>query len=282
MSSLSDRIKIFSDGSVQLVSQEIIVPTHYPWFAFIEHWHTLYGRSYIAQRRIEEGNPYLHAGASGDPSVFACNLDTNDRAVHMTPALEQWLFDRNVESCGGNRTYDQVIQAVRNAIKGDKAFSNGTGFDDGYQSTILNENIGAEPWKLQLTCANGFTGKVVGPKQRKAGKWCYPFETMNAQDSATLDRTLANSWWTFMTATVSTIEPAPKGLVTPFPYHGDYDVVIPFIANGNRADWIGGVPVSWIEEKWVRFLPEDTNQPQFPYYDCWVSEAQWKEGRNIN
>lgn len=250
----------------------VIVPSVFPQFARIRHWHERYGVSYIARRRIEENNPRLHAGAGGDPAIFQLSTRPKDKAVYMTPEIEWWMYGLFKESCGNRLLESQIKQAYRNAFSGQKAFNNFTSWEDGYQSVVLGSHIGAEPQRLQLVICNGATVKVVGPATTIAGSRVYPIEVMNAQDKNTLKRTLKDAWWLIYTATVSTIEPAPEGQVDPFPYLGDYDIPIPLLANNTT--------VGFVEAGWVEFLGNIT-EPSFPYYRSWVSFERWKSGRGL-
>ena len=253
------------------VKEEIIQPT-FPTFGRIIHWHERYGVSYIAQRRIEEGNPNLHKGAGGDPAVFQLNQSSSDRAVFLTPILENWIFGLQTESCRNTLTLTQKKQAYRNLMRGDKAFTNKSGWTDGKQSVILNENMGAEQQRLQLTIANGATVKILGDKIRRGGEDVYPIEVMDAKNPNTITRTIANSWWMMFPATVSTVEPAPEGNVDPFPYLGDNDVIVPLLANNTT--------VGYVEAGWIELLGNIT-QPVYPYYRTWVDEQSWKSRRGL-
>lgn len=247
-------------------------PSTYPQFARIKHWHERYGRSYIAQRRIEENNPRLHAGASGDPAVFQLVQKSSDRPVSMTPEIEWWIKRLFVESANGQATDAQVIQAYRNAWSGQKAFNNFASWSDGYQSVVLNAHMGKEPMKLQPTICNGATVKVLGPKTTVVGHQVYPIEVLNAQDKNTVKRTLKDAWWMIFAATNSTIEPAPEGNVDPFPYLNDHDIVIPLMGNNTT--------VAYVEAGWIEFLG-NIQYPVYPYYRTWVTETEWKLGRGI-
>lgn len=253
----------------------VAAPTTWPRFARIKHWHERYGRSYIAQRRVEESNPYLHAGAAGDPAVFQLVQKASDKAVTLTPELEMWMKRLFVESSNGHVVDKEVIRAYKNATQGGKAFTNYSGWDsqEGHQSVVIGCNLGMEPMKLQLTIGNGATVKVVGPLTQLGGQVVYPIEVLNAHDPATLKRTLKDAWWLIFAATNSTIEPAPEGQVDPFPYLADYDVPIPLLANhATRA---------YVEAGWIEFLG-DISAPVYPYYRTWITEARWKSSRGIS
>jgi len=262
---------IFEDNSEQVFIEES-VPT-FPTFARVKHWHERFGLSYLAYARWESGNPRLHAGSYGDPAVFQLNCSSSDHPVHMTPEIENWALGLLRQSSKGTMTEDKLKLAYRNLYEGMKAFTNGFGWDDGYQSVILNLNMGKEAQKLQLTMANGATIKILGRIQRRGGQLVYPFEVMNAQDPNTLKRTLKDSWWLMFPATNSTLEPQPKGTVEPFPKLNDYDLIVPMLANNTN--------VGYIQAEWVEFLGNNITQPVFPYYKTWVSEEQWKMNRGL-
>ncbi len=247
-------------------------PIQWPQFARVKHWHERYGRSYIAQRRVEENNPNLHAGAGGDPAVFQRVQLPKDRPVAMTTEIERWIYGLFVEASNGRVPERAVIQAYRNAFSPQKAFTNFTSWGDGRQSVILPANLGNEPMGLQPTICNGATVRVTGNKTRVGGQECYPIEVFNAQDPAILKRTLKDAWWLIFAATNSTIEPAPEGQVDPFPYNGDYDVPIPSMNNNSTT--------GYIEAGWIEFTGNIT-APVYPYYRTWISEAKWKENRGI-
>ena len=249
-------------------------PSPYPTFGRVKHFHERFGRSYIAQKRIDENNPSLYAGAGGDPAVFQLRSDGNP--VLLTPALESWMYRLLVESSQGKLSSNQVKLAYRSMLQGQRAYTNGFGWNDGYQSIILGENIGRGLMKLNLTIANGATVKLLGDKVWRKGEYQYPIEVLNAQDLSTLSRTLKANWWTIFTATNSTVDPAPEGKVEPFPKlensNTTYDVVIPLLANN--------ATVGWIESGWIEVLGQ-IKEPRYPYYKTWVSEAQWKINRGL-
>lgn len=270
MASLTNKLSILSNGNLKFPSK----PTTWPRFARIKHWHERYGRSYIAQRRVEESNQYLHAGAGGDPAVFQLVQRPTDKAVSLTPELEMWMKRLFVESSQGRLSDSMVVRAYKGAMKGNRAYTNFSGWDsqDGHQSVVIGCNLGMEPMKLQLTIGNGATIKVLGEARRVAGIMSYPIEVLNAQDPKTLTRTLKDAWWLIFPASNSTLEPAPEGQVDPFPYLGDYDVPIPLLANNTT--------VGYVEAGWVEFLG-DISEPVYPYYRTWVSELQWKRNRGL-
>jgi hypothetical protein len=272
-------ISLNVSGVETLFQRKIIVqPSGFPRFARVKHWHERYfnaagqGLSYIAAMRQISGNPRLYTGAGGDPSVFKLNSTSTDRAVHLTPDIEWWMFNLLRQSSKGMLLTSQVKTAYKNMLQGQKAFTNFAGWSDGYQSVVLNMNIGAEPQRLMLAMANGATIRVLGDKIKRGGQWCYPFEVMNAQDKNTLNRTLKDSWWLMMPATNSTVEPAPEGTVNNFPYFGNYDAIIPMLANNTT--------VGYIQAEWVEFLGNIT-QPVYPYYRSYISESEWKKNRGL-
>lgn len=256
-----------------------IVTTEWPRFARVKHWHERYqgpdgrGLSYIAAKRQLEGDPTLHPLAGGDPAVFQLNQSSTDRPVSLTPDLEKWIYRLDIESSQGKVSNAQVRKTFRNKMHGGKAFTNRTGWSNGYFSAVLGENPGADPQRLQLTIANGATIKVIGPKTRRGGVDVYPIEVLNAQDPNTVNRTLKDAWWMIFAATNSTIEPAPEGRVEPFPHLENYDVMIPLLANNTT--------VGYIEAGWVEFLEGPLSAPVYPYYQSVVTEEQWKQNRRI-
>lgn len=253
-----------------------VVVTEFPHFARVRHFHERYkdeqgrGLSYLAYIRMREGR-MVHRGAGGDPSVFQLNQSSKDRAVYLTPELENWMYGLLVESSQNKLPAEQVKKAYRNMLQGAKAFTNRTGWSDGCQSVVLKVNLGAEQQRLQLTICTGATIKVIGDKFKRGGKWVYPIETLNAQDPNTLKRTLKDAWWLMFAATNSTVEPKTEGNVDPFPNLNDFDVVIPMLSNNTD--------VGYIESGWVEFI--NTTQPVYPYYRTFVTEEEWKNNRGV-
>lgn len=140
---------------------------------------------------------------------------------------------------------------------GAKAFTNKTGWDNGYQDVILDENMGKENFKLQPTICHGATVKVMREPFMKGGVLVSEIEILDALDPATLTRTYANSRHLIFPAINWYRFPEPHGKADYFPLFDEHDVPIPLLGYGTNR--------GYIETQWLRFITND-EYPANPYW----------------
>lgn len=194
---------------------------------------------------------------NGIPSVFQLIQSPKNKPISLSPEVQRWMFGIFRECAPSYFTDVEIKKCWRNAFMGAKAFTNKTGWDNGYQDVILDENMGAENFKLQPTICHGATVKVMREPFMKGGVLVSEIEILDVLDPATLTRTYANSRHLIFPAINWYRFPEPFGKADYFPLFDEHDVPIPLLGYGTNR--------GYIETQWLRFITND-EYPANPYW----------------
>jgi hypothetical protein len=191
------------------------------------------------------------------------------------PIAERWqyywvdlfslsLYDKLYNQLTGPEM-DVIKLAFRSVTKGDRAFTNGHGWDDGYADYINGVNKGAAPMEQETINCGGNVVELLSDVIRVGGKDVYQVATLDGNRPPP-DPLVVNhrtSPWLIFKATISRregLDPstgkwAREDIVIPFDQLQGRDVPIPFMGKG---------PSNYIEAERVRVLPEASPLPD-PY-----------------
>ena len=239
----------------------------WPRPARIKHYHERWkhrttgeGLSYIAYKMHYEGWGW----AAGDPAAVPFVQQAGVKPVRITPQMEWFIYGLLVESANGALTENQLEAAYRNLLRDDKCYNNKTGWNNGYQSVVLGENLGSEMMRMTGVICTGAMVKVLGPEERIAGKTVYPVLALNNMDATSYQAKYQSDIFTIHAATNSVTapkaDPYHPGKVDPWPILGDAHKSTPFPIFGQ------GVNKVYIEKDWIELLPHETNARLNPYY----------------
>lgn len=242
--------------AVSFKRRTIALP-RWPYPARVKHWHERYGLSYVAWKQKNEGWPL---GITGDPAVVPLVHPSDWQPPLLTPDLEWWWYRLMIQASHNTLLDDVIYRCYEQTTRGDKAFTDYAGWDNGNQSVVLGVNLGASLMRMGGRIANGATVLVTGDAVEIAGKLCWPIRLLDALSPSTLLQTWKSCWWGIFAATNSVREPYPFGVVDPFPILGDagWSVPVPLLGQGTTT--------GYIEHDWVEWLPYETMARQWPYY----------------
>ncbi len=252
----------------------------------IRHYHEVFfhpttgeGLSYIAQKMIYDGWKW----APGDPAAVPFVQEAKVPPVRISPAMEHFIFNLIKESANGAMTDKQLRNVYANLLRGDKCYNNKASYLEGYQSVILNENVGAEEMKLTGVLTTGAMGWALGDEMTVGGKRVYKILALNSKDVGSWIEKQGSQWvnkksfyddiWCIHAATNSVTapkeDPYHPGKVDPWPGLGDIHKSTPFPIFGNGRNYV------YVESKWVKRLPLDTNTRLNPYYMSSYGEVDY-------
>jgi hypothetical protein len=231
-------------------------------FGFLLHDYDLYGFS--RPSRNEAGRAAL-----GPPQTAKVL-----QPVFM-PITEPWqhywadlfslsLFDKLYNQLAGSDR-DAIEQAFRSVTKGDRAFTNKHGWDNGYADYINGENTSADPMEQETINCGGNVVELLSDVIQVGGRDAYQVATLDGSrpppDPLVVNH--CSTPWLIFKATISRREGfdprtghwAREDIVIPFAQLQSHDVPIPFMGNGA---W------NYIDAGRIRVLPEASPLPD-PY-----------------
>lgn len=122
-------------------------------------------------RPTENGNP---------PRIFGlpdtCKLKNSDLVTLRSPMQWYW-FTLLERSAGSSMTLAEVKNAFRSLTRGDAAFTNQHGANNGYQDFVNGLNPGADPMKFEPIITTGLV-EILGDPRTIKGELCYPIKVI--------------------------------------------------------------------------------------------------------
>lgn len=115
---------------------------------------------------------FTYGDSIGLPNVWKAIGESRDIKVPINAAVQLHIFDILKRSTVG-LTDSEVMAIWKNLMKGNIAFANGTGWDDGNADYIQGINLDREPIRLEQILIGGGTHLVTeeGPKISKIFAW---------------------------------------------------------------------------------------------------------------
>lgn len=115
---------------------------------------------------------FTYGDGTGLPNVWKAIGETNDIKVPINQAVQEHIFDIVKRSTVG-LTDTEHMAIWKNLMKGNIAFANGTGWDNGRADFIQGINLEKEPIQLEQILIGGGTHLVTeqGPKISKIFAW---------------------------------------------------------------------------------------------------------------
>lgn len=165
-----------------------------------------------------------------------------------------------------NSTEKSIInRAFRSVTKGNRAFTNRRGWDDGYADYINGVNTDASPMEQETINCGGNVVELLSDIIRVGGKDVYQVVTLNGDQPPPdpLEINHETAPWLVFKATISRREGydkrtgkwAREDIVIPFDQLQNRDVPIPFMGKGS---------FNYIEAERIRVLPDGSPLPD-PY-----------------
>lgn len=155
--------------------------------------------------------------------------------------------------------------AFKSVTKGNRAFTNGRGWDDGYADYINGVNLDATPMEQETINCGGNVVELLSDIIRLGGKDVYQVVTLDGDRPPPnpLEVNHKTTPWLIFKATISRREGydprtgkwAREDIVIPFDQLQGHDVPIPFMGDG---------PSNYIEAERIRVLPDGAFLPD-PY-----------------
>jgi hypothetical protein len=208
----------------------------------------------------------------GLPNVWKAIGESKDIKVPINAAVQLHIFDILKRSTVG-LTDSEVMAIWRNLMKGNIAFANGTGWDDGNADYIQGINLDKEPIRLEQILIGGGSHLMTeeGPKISKIFAW-----DLKNREAAFLQSTPWNcpeGWQPcVISRTQHLAEPDPDILN---PQHDAlgfrYEEITPFPRTENiGANYIYMPTVTWdkdyllIDNTSLRFMTDEEVKPAVP------------------
>jgi len=235
--------------------------TLYPYYAQIKnHCEWTKDLGLPIQSYLEYTNPKKtwEQLPNGLPAVGQLVQTSKQKPVVMTKAIQQWAFQILWNYAPEDFTRADVVKVWRNLYEGMKAFTNKTGWDNGYRDWIQELNLNKEDMKLQPAISHGATVKVKRAPFNMYGLLTVEIECMDAFDPSIFSKNPRTHPHLFFPAVNWNKSPAPHGHGEPFPKMEERDQFIPLLGNHTTSCYM---PLSW-----VRFLKPDTAIPVNPYW----------------
>jgi hypothetical protein len=235
-----------------------IVERQYPCYAqILNHVQWTAKMGLPVQNILDYTN--VPARFGGIPSVFQLVQTAMQKPVSLTKALQEWMFGLLEENAPTWYTRDQIVQAWANLYNGMKAYTNKTGWDNGYADYIQKLNLESEPMKLQPCISHNATVLVKRAPFRMYNAMTCEIECADAFDPATLSLTWAGNTHLLFAALNWARFPLPYGKGEPFPKLGGNTLPVPLLGNHTTS--------AYIQEEWLRFLDADEPVPAEMYWE---------------
>jgi hypothetical protein len=162
----------------------------------------------------------------------------------------------------GTAAVSTINTAFASTTKGNRAFTNGHGWDDGYADYINNRNPDAAPMEQETIITGGNVVELLSGIVRVGGKDVYKVATLDG-DQPPPDVTQVNHLtapWLIFKATISRREGydvgtgkwAREDVVIPFDQLQGSDVTVPFMGRGT---------FNYIEAERIQVLPDSSPLP---------------------
>lgn len=262
----------YSDNTTNTFSK-VVAPTTYPRFAQVLN-HVQWTAKYDPPARNILVYTNVAARFGGIPSVMQqIQTNTGNRTISLPDDIQWWMFSLFEECAPVGMSLADIKKCWRNAFMGAKAFTNKTGWDNGYRDVVLGENLNnPEGFKLMATICHGATVKVLRPPFYKAGIMQAEYEILNILDPSIVNRTYRDNRhlifpainWSRCYIWVNgkrVIDPSfyPHGRAEAFPLLNGRDVPIPLLGYGTTKGYIAN--------DWLRYLSPNEPIPANPYWD---------------
>lgn len=136
-------------------------------YAQIKHW----GQTGL-YKDYKDFRGFTYGDQTGLPNVWKAIGESNDIKVPIVEEVQHHIFDVLQRSTIG-LTITTQLAIWRNLMKGNIAFANGTGWDNGNADYIQGINLEHEPIRLEQILIGGGTHLVTeqGPKISKIFAW---------------------------------------------------------------------------------------------------------------
>lgn len=232
-------------------------------FVQIKHWgQTGLFKSYKDFRK------FTYSIDTGLPSVWKVISEAKDKIIHLNEAAQKKIMEIIERSTVGLTPKEQLA-IWKNLTKGNIAYANGRGWDDGYADYIQKTNLDKEGIGLEPIITSGSTLRLLekGPKYSKI--WAYDLQN-NLQGFLKSDPW--TEFWGWMPAVISRDRPVldSRGRPTddiyeeifPFPRTekiGYNYIYMPFVAWGKNYQLV--------ENTSLRFMTEDEVYPAIPLWN---------------
>ncbi|MGZ9221236.1 MAG: hypothetical protein ACXW4Q_03945 [Anaerolineales bacterium] len=231
-------------------------------FGYLLHDYDLYGLSRPSRNRAP-------VSAQGLPETIKT---VNPEFMPLTRQWQNYWVDLFSLS-PYNKLYDGLTsaeksiikQAFKSVTKGNRAFTNRRGWDDGYADYINGVNTNASPMEQETINCGGNVVELLSGVIRVGGKDVYQVLTLDGDQPPPdpLDINHGTAPWLIFKATISRREGydkrtgkwAREDIVIPFDQLQNHDVPIPFMGKGS---------FNYIEAERIRVLPDSSPLPD-PY-----------------
>jgi hypothetical protein len=231
-------------------------------FGYLLHDYDLFGLSRPSRNKATRS-------AQGLPETIKV---VNPAFMPLTRAWQKYWVDLFSLSLY-NKLYDGLDATQKNIInlafksvtKGNRAFTNRRGWDDGYADYINGVNINASPMEQETINCGGNVVELLSDIVRVGGKNVYQIVTLdgNQPPPNPLEVNHQTTAWLVFKAIISRREGfdprtgkwAREDLAIPFDQLQSHDVPIPFMGEG---------PFNYIEAERIRVLPDSSSVPD-PY-----------------
>ena len=231
-------------------------------FGYLLHDYDLYGISRPTRNKVVRSAQGLPETIKALQPVF----------MPLTEAWQRYWADlfslsRFDKLYGELSTSEKGIinTAFKSVTKGNRAFTNRRGWDDGYADYINGVNLGADPMEQETINCGGNVVELLSDIVHLGGKDVYQVGTLDGNqpppDPLVINHKTAP--WLVFKATISRREGfdprtgkwAREDIVIPFDQLQGHDVPIPFMGQGSS---------NYIEAERIRVLPEAAPVPD-PY-----------------
>lgn len=220
-------------------------------------------------RPTENGNPPRIFGLPDTTKLARSDL------VSLRESLQWYWFHLLQLSAGSSMTTAEVKNAFRSLTRGDSAFTNRHGADNGYQDYVNGLNPGAQPMKYEPIITVGLV-EILGDPKNIGGVPCYPIKVIREDwppDPGIVN--MQNHPEVIFRATISRREGydvdtdvwAREDMSIPFPQLRGRDVPVPLFSRDYGEGNLYGLPadspftVNYIAVSRVRVLPADSALP---------------------
>lgn len=228
-------------------------------FGYLLHDYDLYGLSRPSRNKAARSAQGLPETIKALDSTFMPL--TKAWQIYWVDLFSLSRFDKLYSEL--NATEKSIINlAFKSVTKGNRAFTNRRGWDDGYADYINRVNVNADPMEQETINCGGNVVELLSGIIRLGGKDVYQVATLDGDQPPPdpLEINHRTAPWLIFKATISRREGydprtgkwAREEIVIPFDQLQGYDVPIPFMGKG---------PFNYIEAERIRVLPDSSPLP---------------------
>jgi len=232
-------------------------------FAQIKHW----GQTGL-YNSYKDFRGFTYSIDTGLPSVWKVISEAKDSIIYLSKEAQLKIMEIIRRSTDG-LSESQQIAIWKNLTKGNIAYANRRGWDNGYADFIQGTNLTSQGIGLEPIVTSGFTCRVLerGPKYSKV--WAYDLKN-NMEGFLKSDPW--SEFWGWMPAVISRDRPVldSRGRPTdkvyeeifPFPrtesIGGNY-IYMPFVAWGKNYQLVENIS--------LRYMTKDEVHPAIPLWN---------------